>query len=891
MVDIITFFITQCKPQNIKKGKPLREIYKEEIMRGSKKFVASLLTTAALASSFAAFAATPADVEGTRYAEPIQVLSALDIMNGDGDGNYRPNDTIIRSEVTKMVIHALGLEDAASSAQGLSKFPDVPKDHWANGYINIATSQGIIIGDDEGNFRPNDKITYAEAMTILVRALGYERPAEQKGGFPQGYLVVGSDNGISKGVSSNANSDIARGDVAIMTKNALEVNLMEMTGFGQDIEYEVTDKTLLKDKLKVTKSSGQIVAIQDTSLEGDSNLSANQVKIGDTVYDTSVNLNNLLGYNVEFYVKETAQSDNTVILAVPQKEKNSTLTINAKLFEAISSKGENKVLEYYKQETDSKTSTVTLETDATLIYNGKHAEMSDELLNIKNKSGNIVVLDTDRNGKYDIVFVTEYRNLVVEEVTASEKIIDKYGAPALKLDSDDEDLRYSITKGYEELKLSDLKEYDVLSIAASKDEKLYSIVVTNSSVEGKVTGIDSEGVYIGDEHYEIAANYTQEISMGTEGVFYLDIDNRIAAADTTVQISSNYAYLIKAYADMNTDEIARFKVFTKEGSEKVFEAAEKIRLNGKSGYLATDVVKMLNNESDITTKQLITYGLNSDGKLVSLNTAIDKTATGEADENHFTKNYVLDDAKFNAKLNSLGKVKLNESTVIFDIPQDAKDSSDYSIASLSMFEDGQKYDVIVFDRTDDFYAKAIIVTNAAFQTNAESSIAVVSKVVSSTNSADEITEKLYAYQDGKEITINAESEGILVKGEDKALENGDIIQYQTNSKGEIANVRVLFDVSTKDIEKAETPVENLSVVYGKVTKKFAKSMNVTVNDGEVMNIQLPDDVVVYSLDTSKNKNNITVATTGDIQAYDEDEGNRVFVRIYKDVVQEVVIIK
>ena len=856
-------------------------------MRG--KFIANLLTAALITSS--ASAAVKSDVDNTRYAEPIQILSALGIMNGDGDGNYRPDDTMIRSEVTKMVIHALGLENAASSAQGISKFPDVPTDHWANGYINIATSQGIIVGDDTGNFRPNDKITYAEAMTILVRAIGYEKPAETKGGFPQGYLVVGSDNGINKGVSGSAYKPVSRGDVAFMTSNALNAYLMEMTGFGGTIEYEVTDKTLLKDKLKVTKGEGQIVAIQDTSIDGASNLSAGQVKIDKEIYDSSANFNNLLGYNVEYYVKETEKSDNELILAIPKKEKNSTVTIDAKLFEGISQKGENKVLEYFKQEDDKKVSSVTLETAAKLIYNGKYEEMSDEILNVDGKSGNVVVLDTDRNGKYDIVFVTEYKNLVVEEVTATGKVIDKYGAPALKLDEDDDELRYTIRRGFEEVALSDLKEYDVLSIAASKDEKLYSIVITNESVEGKVTGMSADGVYVNNKLYEIAANYEQELSIGTEGVFYLDIDGRIAAVDKTAQVSGNYAYLVKAYANMNTDEIARFRLFTKDGKETVVEAAEKIRFNGKSGHLATDIVDQLNGEDGITDKQLITYGLNSDGKLVSLNVAKDNTSNGAVDENSFTKNYVLKDAKFNAKLGLIGNIKIDANTVIFDIPSDAKDVSDYSMANISMFEDEQKYDVVVFDRTEDFYAKAIIVTNAAFQTNADSSIAVVTSIATSTNANEDITDKLYAYQDGKEISILAESQGILVKGEDKPLQNGDIIQYQTNAKGEIASIRVLFDVSAKTTEKSETPVENLSVVYGKVVKKFAKSMNVTVNDGQVINLQLPDDVVVYSVDTAKSKNNISVVTTGDIQAYDEDEGNRVFVRIYKDVVQEVVIVK
>lgn len=118
-----------------------------------------------------------------------------------------------------------------------------------------------------------------------------------------------------------------------------------------------------------------------------------------------------------------------------------------------------------------------------------------------------------------------------------------------------------------------------------------------------------------------------------------------------------------------------------------------------------------------------------------------------------------------------------------------------------------------------------------------------------------------------------------------------IIQYKTNANGEIVNIRVLFDIQTKGTEASAEPVENLNTIYGKVTKKFSNSINVTVNDGEVMNVQLPAETLVYSVDTTKSKNQVTAATIGDIQAFDADEENRVFIKFYKDVVQEVVIIK
>ena len=856
----------------------------------NKKVVVGLLTaayaTAPIASLTTSAFTLPEDVAGTRYEEPVQILAALDIMIGDDDGAFRLDDNIKRSEVAKMAVHALGLEELAETAQGEAKFPDVAVSHWANGYINVATSQGLIIGDDNGNFRPDDSITYAEAMAIFVRAVGYEVMAEDKGGYPSGHVIVAGNNGMTKNVQGTSNQPITRGNVAYLVSNTLTVNLMEKTGYGENSAYEVTDKTLLEDKLEVKKLTGQITAIPSTSLEGDSNLDKGEIKIGDTVYETAYNMNNLFGHNVEYYVRENSAGEDEVILAMPQKDKNATITVIADLFEGITTKNSKKAIEYYENENSSKTTVVALEDSVKLIYNGKAAELNDELLNIKGKAGNVKLLDTDRNGIYDIAFVTSYYNVVVEEVTSTGKIVDKYGAPTIDL-SDEDKVTYRIMKGLQEIKYSDLKEYDVLSVAKSIDGELIDITVSNATVTGKVTGKDEDGFYIGGKHYKVAANYTDTIKIGTEGVFYLDAEGKIAAVENKVVASDNYGYLIRAYANDET-ETATFRIFTKTGEDKTFTANEKIRFNGATGQKAVEIVEKLQSEGQ-TVKQLITYTTNSDGKITAIYTYDDNTETGASKENEFTLDYNLKDAVYNEKLKSLGSVRLTEETFIFDIQDDV---DDYSIAKLDMFEDKQKYNVMVFDITEEFTAKAIVVTNAEFQTNAEASIAVVNKVVSTVNGDDEETDSLTAIIDGEEKQILAETSGLLVKGEDnKKLETGDIIQYKTNDKGEIVKIRVLFDIATKATEKNETPVEDLEIVYGKVVKKFTNSINVTVNDGAVRNIVIPSDVKVYSVDTTQTKNKVTVATTGDIQAYDADEGNRVFVRIYDEVVKEIVVIK
>lgn len=852
-----------------------------------KKFIASGLAMVALAATTTSFATVlPEEIVGTKYEEPIQVLAALKIMVGDANGSLRLNDTIKRSEVAKMVVHAMGMDDLAENSKGSTTFPDVPADHWASGYINVANTHGLVIGDDTGRFRPDARITYAEAMTIFVRATGYEPLALSKGGYPNGYVAAAGENGLADNVSGAIKEGITRGNVAVLANNALTTNLMERKGFGQNETYEITEKTLLSDKLEVEKLSGQITAVANTSIDGESSLKKGQVKIGENVYETNYNINNLLGYNVDYYVRENEDGRDEIILAMPKKNSNQTVEISSDLFESISEKNSYKTIEYYKEESASKTTTATLENDAKLVYNGKNETMSDDLLDMSDKSGRVILLDTDRNGRYDIVFVMDYYNMVVEEVTSTNKIVDKYGAPTLKLDDEDENLSYRIMNGVQEIKVSDLQEYDVLSIAASLDKEIYEIEVSRKSIGGKVAGIDEEGYYIDGDFYEVADNYEGTINLNMEGVFYLDVFGKIAGVDTNVAVSNNYAYLIRAYTDANTEETT-IRIFTKDGKDQSFKTTEKIRFNGKASQKAEDVSKELQKDG-ATVKQLVTYTTNSDGRIVALNTALDNSESGAVNEDKFTLNYKLEEAVYNANLKKLGNVRINEETVIFDIQSDI---DDYSIAKIDMFEDEQKYNVMVFDMGENFVAKAIVVTGAEFITNAESSVAVVEKVSQATNDDEEIVDRLVAYQDGKKITLDSEEQGILVKGEEKPLKTGDIIQYKLNANGEIADIRVLLDIEAKTTEKQEIPVENLEIIYGKVVKKFAGSINVTVGEGSAQNIQLPEDVTVYSIDTTKTKNNITVATKGDIQVFDEEEGNRVFIKIYKDVVQEIVIIK
>ena len=168
---------------------------------------------------------------------------------------------------------------------------------------------------------------------------------------------------------------------------------------------------------------------------------------------------------------------------------------------------------------------------------------------------------------------------------------------------------------------------------------------------------------------------------------------------------------------------------------------------------------------------------------------------------------------------------------------------------------------------------------------------MVNRITKARDDNGEEIEKLYVAYDNKMTSFDTKELGLLVKGEDKkALEQGDVIQFRTNSDGKIEKVSVLFDISAKETEFTKTIGEDMQIVYGKVAKKFPSSMNVTVGESDIENYSL-ENVTVYSYDTTKTSANVTIKTAGDIQKYDESNPSRVFVRIYKDVVKEVFIVK
>ncbi len=863
----------------------------------------AFIMTAMIAIPAVSASSLPEDVIGTEYEESVELLNALNIMVGDDTGEFRLNDPIKRSEVAKIATAIAGLTDVAESTKTQANFPDVSADHWANGYINVSQAQNYVIGDDTGRFRPDDNITYAEAVTIMMRVLGYEPSAKSNGGFPTGYLVTAGSAGLFKGgISAPTNSAATRGIVARLAFNALTINLMEKTGYGAFENYEVVDKTLLFNKLDVQKLNGQVVGTSESTLSGASTLKDNQVqiKVDNEVntYTTSHDATQHIARNVVFYVQEEANGDDNIILISNNKSKNDEIEIKAENIDSITS---TTVSYWNDPENDKKATTAKVSSNPTVFYNGVVVELDITQLE-ELDSGKITLLDTTSDEVYEYIFVTEYRNIIVDEVSlTSNRITDKFNLMTLTLDPEDTNLTFGIYKDGKKIDIEEIKEWDVLSVAANShtisEATVIKVYVSNEKVTGKITEIEDNKYRIGEELYEVASNYTQAnqpaLQLSDEGTFYLDIEGKIAAVDTQTKAGSNYAYLVKAATDGSIDTTVKFELFTKDGETVVVNGATKLKVNNTSSLKGEAVINALKEANNNSIPQLITYDTNASGEITYINTAAVNENAGTSLKNTFSLDYVSENAKYNAASKKLGGFNVNSSTLIFEIPSDAQDSEEYSIRTIDMFVDKSTYDIEIYNLTEDLTASVIIVKNSTGVVNADSSIAVVKRVAEASNEDGIAVHKLYALQDGKEITLNAKDTDTLKKS-GQVLQTGDIIQYQKNSKGEIDKITVLFDSANRANNEIEvmTEVEGTEMVtiIGTVTKKFANSMNIVANNMPETNLDI-SEAKVYVYDASKTeKSQVKVADSSYITKFDDAQPEKVFVRMYKGVVTEVVVI-
>ena len=206
----------------------------------------SLLTVPAGAADTTRFS----DVSDSYTATAVETLRLMGVLDGYSDGTFRPGAVLTRAQFCKMAVFAMDGSSELGRYSTVTIFPDVKPSHWASSYINMAAKKGVISGFADGKFKPEQTVTAGQAVTILMRGLGYKD--ENMGGvWPQSYMAEAGTCGLLKSTGiTSAYSALTRAQAA-----KLFLNLFEAKKAGGDGTV-LFNYTLSKDEVYLTAVDG-----------------------------------------------------------------------------------------------------------------------------------------------------------------------------------------------------------------------------------------------------------------------------------------------------------------------------------------------------------------------------------------------------------------------------------------------------------------------------------------------------------------------------------------------------------------------------------------------------------------------------------------------------------
>lgn len=249
--------------------------------------------------------------EDASYALEARLLKTLGILSGDGDGALRPDDMLTRAEFAKLAVCMLNKQNEAVSNSGVSSYNDLISNHWAMKYINYVSKNNIILGYPDGSFHPDENISFAQAVTVTLRLLGYS--SSDVGDFwPDNYLQKASLVGLTASMRYGADEAITRADTVLLLGRALEADMQSST---------VASKKTLLDNFGYSIIDETIII---SSQESDKSLSAEQIKTTSATYKTlSSDVFGMVGSSAKLYLDD----EKRIVMAVPTEQSSYKMTL------------------------------------------------------------------------------------------------------------------------------------------------------------------------------------------------------------------------------------------------------------------------------------------------------------------------------------------------------------------------------------------------------------------------------------------------------------------------------------------------------------------------------------------------------------------------------------
>ena len=322
----------------------------------NKRLFSLILALAMLLTSFSVIAYADTVSETTQIDEKVlNMLTALKFADENETSDL--DKELTRGEFADFAARLINFGGEYSESKYV--YGDVTPGSRYYDSVMILTDTGVIKGTSAVNFSPDELITFEQACTIMVRLTGYEISLT-KGD----YISKAKSADIITDVKS-ASAAVTKADALNMLYNALHANIKygnNIDGYLSDFEQE----PLMTKRFGIYEVTGILTDDGNTSIYSDSEIKEGWVKIDSEKYINAWDATGLLGYEVTAYYEEI-KGINTVRYMYADEYDNDVLVIGA---DAISD-FRNRTYIYYPDADDAKSKKAVLDSNYTLIYNGR----------------------------------------------------------------------------------------------------------------------------------------------------------------------------------------------------------------------------------------------------------------------------------------------------------------------------------------------------------------------------------------------------------------------------------------------------------------------------------------------------------------------------------------
>ena len=352
----------------------------------------------------------------------VRLLQSLNILSlSETNGDFTLEGNITRGQFALYVARLLMIDGIEN--EGKQCFADVNSDHFAYGFISGLVERNIIAGDPDGNFYPDEYITYEQAVKMLVSTLGYNTHAIANGGWPRGYINVANTLELTDGVIVALGQPISKAMAVRLIYNSLNIGLAEISGISNSsVTYETSDERTLLSQRNIYMYKGQVNKIYETGLTGSSSgIGETEVQVGTEVFDVgTADIRDYFGQYISFYYEEDENENKTALFIAESKSK--ITEIDAQDIDKFSNS-----TYYYETEDSNKLQRLKLEPGFDVIYNNKVPTATDNSYMVP-ETGTVKIIENSGSRASSVVIISEYENYVATVVDArSGKIYTKSG--------------------------------------------------------------------------------------------------------------------------------------------------------------------------------------------------------------------------------------------------------------------------------------------------------------------------------------------------------------------------------------------------------------------------------------------------------------------------------